>query len=373
MTIERPYLSWPVYGVPHAEKSAQLGMLISALTWHHAEHCPPYRRVLEGRGLHSGETFALENLPFLPVRLFKEYELRSIDEADVFKVLTSSGTTSQRVSRIVLDRDTSIAQTRALVLIVQQFLGKARLPMLIIDHPGVIRNRASFSARGAGILGYSSFGRDHTYALRDADMALDFDTVTSFLARHRGERIFVFGFTFMIWRHLLAELERKSMALDFGEAVLIHGGGWKKLQDEAVDSETFRRRLQERCNIGAVHDFYGMVEQVGSVFMECEHGRLHSPAFGDVLIRNPHDWSVQPPGQRGVIQVLSLLPGSYPGNSLLTEDTGTCIGIDDCPCGRLGRTFWVHGRIPRTELRGCSDTYAAGLQAADDATIRVHV
>ncbi|AGW92516.1 MULTISPECIES: LuxE/PaaK family acyltransferase [Cupriavidus] len=361
MATERPYFDWPVYGVPHAEKSAHLGMLLSALTWHHAEHCPPYRRVLEGRGYHGGERFALEELPFLPVRLFKEYELRSVGEADVFKVLTSSGTTSQRVSRIVLDRATATAQTRALVLIVQQFLGKARLPMLVLDHPAVIRSRASFSARGAGILGFSSFGRDHTYALREADMAPDLGVIADFLARHRGERIFLFGFTFMIWRHFLAELDRQGADLDFGEAVLIHGGGWKKLQDEAVDGATFRRRLRERCNIGAVHDFYGMVEQVGSIFMECEHGRLHTPAFADVLIRNARDWSVQPPGRPGVIQVLSALPGSYPGNSLLTEDTGTCLGIDDCPCGRLGRTFRVHGRIPRAELRGCSDTYAAGL------------
>ncbi|WP_354686942.1 acyl-protein synthetase [Cupriavidus necator] len=364
MATERPYFAWPVYDLPHAEKSARLATLLSALTWHHADRCLPYRRVLEGRGYQAGETFALEELPFLPVRLFKEYELRSVAEAEVFKVLTSSGTTSQRVSRIVLDRDTATAQTRALVLIVQQFLGKARLPMLVLDHPGVIRDRASFSARGAGILGFSSFGRDHTYALRDAGMAPDFALIADFLARHRGERIFLFGFTFMIWRHFLAELERQRVELDFDDAVLIHGGGWKKLQDEAVDGATFRRRLRERCNICAVHDFYGMVEQVGSIFMECEHGRLHTPAFADVLIRDPHDWSVLPPGRAGVIQVLSLLPGSYPGNSLLTEDTGTCLGIDDCRCGRLGRTFRVHGRIARAELRGCSDTYAAGLSLA---------
>src|SRR5690606_40948238 len=54
----------------------------------------------------------------------------------VFKVLRSSGTTSQQTSRIVLDRRTSMAQSRALVVILQQFLGKARRPMLIIDHPG---------------------------------------------------------------------------------------------------------------------------------------------------------------------------------------------------------------------------------------------
>jgi hypothetical protein len=59
-----------------------------------------------------------------------------------------------------------------------------------------------------------------------------------------------------------------------------------------------------------------------------------------------------------VIQTLSLLPRSYPGHSLLTEDLGVVHGQDDCPCGRKGTYFSIVGRIPQAELRGCSDTYA---------------
>jgi len=131
-----------------------------------------------------------------------------------------------------------------------------------------------------------------------------------------------------------------------------------------VDNDTFKRALGTTLNIRAVHNFYGMVEQVGSVFMECERGRLHAPAFADVLIRDARDWSVLPKGKQGLIQVLSALPTSYPGHSLLTEDVGEWIGIDDCPCGRLGRTFRVHGRIAKAELRGCSDTHAADVARA---------
>ena len=100
-----------------------------------------------------------------------------------------------------------------------------------------------------------------------------------------------------------------------------------------------------------------MVEQVGSIFVECEAGRLHAPSFADVIIRRPQDWSVADQGEEGLIQVLSCLPQSYPGHSLLTEDLGTLIGTDDCPCGRHGRTFSVSGRLPKAEVRGCSDTF----------------
>jgi len=364
MTIERPYFTWPVYGLDREKKSDALADALSQLTWWHARGCSPYARILRAHSYQDGQRFALEQVPFLPVRLFKEYELSSVPAEDVFKVLTSSGTTSQRVSRIVLDRDTSMAQTKALVLILQQFLGKARLPMLIIDHPGVIKNRKSFSARGAGILGLSNFGRDHTYALRDEDMTPDIDVIRAFLERHRGQRVFLFGFTFMVWKYFYQALKDISDPPKFEDAILIHSGGWKKLLEEAVDNDTFKRALGTTLNIRAVHNFYGMVEQVGSVFMECERGRLHAPAFADVLIRDARDWSVLPKGKQGLIQVLSALPTSYPGHSLLTEDVGEWIGIDDCPCGRLGRTFRVHGRIAKAELRGCSDTHAADVARA---------
>ena len=82
--------------------------------------------------------------------------------------------------------------------------------------------------------------------------------------------------------------------------------------------------------------------------------------FG-VIIRDPQDLTVCGPGKRGIIQVLSVLPRSYPGHSLLTEDEGTILGEDDCPCGRKGKYFKVHGRIKHAEIRGCSDTYGDGV------------
>jgi hypothetical protein len=61
-------------------------------------------------------------------------------------------------------------------------------------------------------------------------------------------------------------------------------------------------------------------------------------------------------GKEVVIQVLSCLPTSYPGHSLLTEDAGILLGVDNCPCGRLGKYFHVTGRLAQAEIRGCSDT-----------------
>ena len=115
--------------------------------------------------------------------------------------------------------------------------------------------------------------------------------------------------------------------------------------------------MNDVCGIKSVHDYYGMVEQTGCVYMECEYGHLHASIFSDVIIRNPRDFSIAKTGEKGLIQVCSLLPESYPGHSLLTEDEGIVLGEDDCPCGRKGKYFKILGRIKNAEIRGCSDTY----------------
>ena len=61
------------------------------------------------------------------------------------------------------------------------------------------------------------------------------------------------------------------------------------------------------------------------------------------------------PNQRGIVQLLSLIPSSYPGHNILTEDIGEEIPIEKCNCDIKGKKFIIHGRLEKTEIRGCSD------------------
>lgn len=351
------------YSLGREEKEALLLERLEELTRRHRENCPAYARILDGVFWDAGAS-GLEALPFLPVRLFKELTLRSVPEEAVVKTMTSSGTSGQAVSRIYLDRATASNQQKALVKIVSSFTGSGRMPMVILDCPSVVKDRRMFSARGAGILGFSIFGTKKFYALDD-EMRLDAEGLRKFLELHRGEPLLLFGFTFMVWQHFYKELVRlksEGVTFDLSDGILIHGGGWKKLQGEAVGRREFRDRLREACGLERIHDYYGMVEQTGCVYMECGEGHLHASVFSDVIVRRPLDFGVCAVGEPGILQVLSSIPESYPGHSLLTEDAGVLLGEDDCPCGRKGKYFKVTGRLKNAELRGCSDTYAAGYQ-----------
>jgi hypothetical protein len=349
--MEHPYSELP------SAKADRLLAEMNALTAFHAEHCAAYDRIL--RAAFQGQTTfgKLSDVPALPVRLFKELELVSLPKDQIVKTLMSSGTTGQRPSRILLDKGTASAQSRALVRIVRSYVGDKRLPMMILDHPAVLKDRSAFSARGAGIVGFSQFGFDHVYALQDGTLAPAWDVIEAFLTAHRGERILLFGFTFIIWHHLLCAARDAGRHLDFGDSILIHGGGWKKLADQKISNDEFKRQLREVFGIRTVHNYYGMVEQTGSIYMECEEGYFHPSEYSDILIRHPRTLSPSAPGEPGLIESLSTLPRSYPGHALLTEDLGIIHGVDGCRCSRRGAYFSILGRIANAELRGCSDTH----------------
>ncbi len=354
-------LEIPPYSLNKEDKEKLLNDRLIKLTKLHKENCPEYSRILDSIDFNVDSIKTYKDLPFLPVRLFKELELKSVDKSEIVKTMTSSGTTGQAVSKIFLDRTTSSNQQKAMVKIVSSFTGSARMPMIIIDCPSVVKNRMMFSARGAGILGFSMFGSKKIYALDD-DMKLDVDAMRDFLLKYKGQKILLFGFTFMIWQHFYKELirlEKEGIKFDLSNGIMIHGGGWKKLVNEAVSPEEFHKRLNNVCGLDSIHDYYGMVEQTGCIYMQCECSHLHASIFSDIITRRPIDFSECDFNEKGIIQVLSTIPESYPGHSLITEDEGIILGEDDCPCGRKGKYFKITGRMKNAELRGCSDTYAA--------------
>lgn len=344
------------YSLKHDEKTRILNEVLKNLSIFHSENCQEYSNILSVLRCDLNSINSYYDLPFLPTSLFKKVDLKSIRNNEIFKTITSSGTTGQSVSKIFLDKQTSQNQQKVLTKIISSYLGATRLPMLIIDSPSVIKDRKLFSVRGAGILGFSIFGTNQTYCLDD-NMNIDFNVIKSFLDKHKEKKILIFGFTFMIWQYFYKELLKSKQNIDLSKAVLFHGGGWKKLSNEAVSRIEFKKRLYEACGISNIHDYYGMVEQAGSIYMECECGYMHTSNFSDIIIRKPNDFSICDIGQRGVIELVSVLPTSYPGHCILSEDEGEIVGIDDCPCGRYGKYFKIYGRIKNAEIRGCSDTY----------------
>ena len=148
----------------------------------------------------------------------------------------------------------------------------------------------------------------------------------------------------------------KNILIDNKYITLIHGGGWKKLIDKGVSNAKLKEVAKYVFPKVICKNYYGMIEQTGSIYFECDSGYLHNNNYATVIARN-NNLEELPFGVEGIIQSISSLPKSYPGHSLLTEDVGIIHGLDTCKCGKKGIYFEIKGRISKAFVRGCSDVY----------------
>jgi hypothetical protein len=301
------------------------------------------------------------DLPYLPVGLLKaQLPLSLVDARQIKRILTSSSTTGQTPSRVVLDSVTARRMTKGVAAIVRDFIGSARRPYLVVDVEDSVRAAGELGARGAAIRSLQPFACEVAYALgygSRGELRLEMDKLLDFAKRGRREPVLIYGFTYIIWNCLVKPLREEGICLDMPEAKILHSGGWKRLQEEAVEKGEFNRGVARvfGCSPDGVIDFYGMVEQVGVIYPDCKEGNKHAPSFAEVIVRDPLTLEPVREGQFGLLQVCSALPGSFPGHLLLTEDMAQVVMNDGCPCGRRGIGFRFAGRVPGAEMRGCGN------------------
>lgn len=342
------------FGMPQHEKNEWYLEKQKKLTLSHYERSEIYRRIVDRLSLSNINKCSIDTLPFLPARLFKYFEIKSTNENKVERVLTSSGTSGGPVSKIYLDRKSIFLQSRALKGIFNDFFPNSdNLTMFVMEAQSKANAFQSMQASGAAIRGFSQFAKK-IVPIRGEDGFANFHLIEDFLNEKPDDPFVIFGFTAAIWRDLIVRMRDKKIYLNKNNGIVLHGGGWKKMLDQAVSKVEFTSAAKSVLGVACVHDYYGMVEQTGSVFVECDQGYFHSSIYSEVMARN-ENLEVAEVGEVGLLQVMSLLPDSYPGHNLITDDIGVVNGLDHCLCGRRGKYFSVIGRAPGTELRGCSD------------------
>ena len=92
-----------------------------------------------------------------------------------------------------------------------------------------------------------------------------------------------------------------------------------------------------------------MIEQVGSIFLECKCGYFNTTDYSKILIRDKN-FKILGPSAKGFLQIFSTLPTSYPGHNILTEDIGEIIEDKNCNCYPNKIKFLVHGRFRKLNL-----------------------
>jgi len=356
MNIIKNYILQSAFKLNQIKKNKIFFETLKKLTQHHYKNCKKYKSLLNVISPKFRSVNNIYDLPFLPVSIFKNYDLFSTDKKNILKTLTSSGTSRNIVSKIYLDKFNALNQTKILSKIVSHYIGNKRCPMLLFESKKTFTNKKLFSARGAAFLGFSIFSNSQTFALND-DGSVNISIIKEFLKKNINTKYIIFGFTFVIWKAFFEEIKNIDSTIKFKNAILIHGGGWKKMESISVTNIVYKFKIKKEFEIQKIHNYYGMVEQTGSVFFECSKcGFFNTHNFSEIIIRD-ENFNVMKNNKSGIIQLLSILPSSYPGHNLITEDLGFIYDKQDCECYVLGKRFRVTGRVKKAELRGCSDVF----------------
>jgi hypothetical protein len=349
------------YAMDISAKKALFFPITRNLIKYSAGLLPEYANVINHWPVALNDARELEELPYLPVAVFKRNPPLALVPAEQFqRVLLSSSTTGQTPSRIAVDKITAKRMTKGVVSILKDFIGSERRPYCVIDSAIVNSSVSELAARGAAIRGLSPFASSTEYCCdldAEGNLVLNENTVNDFAKSHKGQNVLLYGFTSLLWKHLIEPFYDRNISLSLTNAFVLHSGGWKKMVEAAVSKDTFIEKTAAvvGCPKENIIDFYGMVENLGVIYPDCRFGNKHAPVFGEVLIRNPLSLKPVKINETGIVQVCSILPSSFPGHLLLTEDMGKVIMYDGCPCGRSGIAFRFEGRIPKTEIRGCGN------------------
>lgn len=325
---------------------------------HHYEKHEFTRKLWDRLGFHPQMIQAEQDLALAPgtmVHLFKEHEFCSVDKKDLALVLTSSGTGGQKSQQFLDGR--SLDNVKKLALMIHQSLGMASerdYNYLCFTYDPKIANDLGTAFTDELLTNFT--GKKEVYYAIQWDEAknefhLNEDGVVETLKRFEasGYPTRILGFPALLFE----VIEKYDIRLNLGsDSWLQTGGGWKGKADKEIPKKDFRAFIEDRLGIPQKNqrDLFGMVEH-GIPYVDCERGNLHIPNYARVYVRSPHDLSLRPKGEKGLLHFLCSYNFSYPAPSLLTTDYGR---LGSCDCGMGGDTLILEGRAGVSKHKGCA-------------------
>lgn len=363
--IERLF-DFDVYGYCAESEQTFMSALRDELVFHY-EHNELYRSFCTRKGFDPHGEFSIEDIPPVSVSVFKNLgaTLSSVSTEEI-KLKLQSSATSGVPSTVVVDKTTAKRQSKAMVKVVQHFIGRKSKPFLVMDIDPHTEYRNLLGARFAAVSGYLKFANKVGYFLKaDANGVSYFDVqgMKDFLTEIGDEPVVLFGFTYILYANVIKNISEAAIDIKLPRgSKIIHIGGWKKLESEKISKKLFKEQLSTCFGIDPnnVIDIYGFTEQMGLNYPDCTDGWKHVPVFSRVIARDPVTHRVLPDGQEGMLEFITPVPHSYPGNVVQTDDLGV-VDHGICPCGTGGTRFRVTGRMKKAEVRGCGDILSQKL------------
>lgn len=290
-----------------------------------AKRCEPYRRYIELLGIDPAEVSKVEDIPFLPIELFKSCDVYCGDTAPEI-IFTSSNTGSTVASRHLMASLETYREafTRAF----EQFYGKAEQWSIYGLLPNYLEREGSSLVYMVDTL-IKRCGSGGFYLNNYEQLIEDIE-------RDPKPKILL-GVSYALWD----VAERYAPKLN--DTIIMETGGMKGRREELSKSE-LHKILCEGFGVESIHSEYGMAELTSQAYSK-GGGIFYTPSWMRVMVRDVNDpFDHAPQNMRGGIDIIDL------------ANTSSCAFIQTQDIGRLlsDGSFMVEGRIAGSDIRGCN-------------------
>ncbi len=289
-------------------------------------NCEVYKEFISF--LKKPEPTCIEEIPFLPISFFKEFEVLSTDLPVKFKFLSSGTTSSIRSKHLVQKPE---MYERSFLKIYENFIGQPSDQVILALLPNYIEQGNSSLVFMVERLVKESNHPLSGFFLKDYNALISsYEEAISL-----GKEVVIFGVSYAL-------LDLAEKKVDLSKARIIETGGMKGRRKE-LSKEELHQFLKEGFGTEYISSEYGMTELFSQSYSD-KDGLFKMPAWMQVKIRETNDpFNFIPVGKTGGINVIDLA-NLYSCSFIATQDLGKI--VDD--------QLQLMGRFDNADLRGCN-------------------
>ncbi|MBB6325586.1 phenylacetate-coenzyme A ligase PaaK-like adenylate-forming protein [Algoriphagus iocasae] len=291
-----------------------------------------YKKYVEARQIKVEDVKSIQDIPFLPIRFFKDFPVVCGEEKDFPGFYSSSGTTGMITSKHYFWSENWYLE-HAQSLFEKEF-GKLTDFHVLALLPAYLERKGSSLVSMADHFIRKSESEHSGFYLYDQDELL---RKLEFLAKG-NRKVLLLGVTFALLD--LAESGKSMPEMD--NLIVMETGGMKGRRKEMIREEV-HEILKKFFEVKEIHSEYGMTEMMSQAYSK-GNGKYTLPTSLRVMLRDVNDplsWSNR---KQGGINVVDL------------ANFHSCAFIETQDLGRFDENgeLEVLGRFDNSEIRGCN-------------------
>jgi len=294
------------------------------------QQIPLYHAWVESLGINPKLIKEVEQIPFLPIRFFKEHRvLRTNVESE--KVFNSSGTTGMERSQHFLS-DLSLYQ-KSYRKAFEYFYGPISDFVILALLPSYLeREGSSLIYMVEDLIKISNHNESGFYLNEQKELIQMLESL-----KKKQKKVLLLGVSFA-----LLDLT-ENFKIDFPNLIIMETGGMKGRRKELVREE-LHEIYRNGFGVTNIHSEYGMTELLTQAYSK-GNGVFNTPPWMKIFIRDTND-------------PLSILENERSGgvNVIDLANLNSCAFIATQDMGKSfdNGSFEILGRFDHSDVRGCN-------------------